>query len=239
MMIYTGAQALAEANTPFSLLGAFENTTVGISLVVGAVLSIIVLTCCLFNSKNLSLKDYWRSYGIGIKMMSGAITILFFAWMINSVVSDMKTGMYLSGLVVGSISPAFLPAILFVLASAMAFSTGTSWGTFAIMLPIGASMAMHSEPALIIPCLAAVMSGAVCGDHCSPVSDTTILSSTGARCNHMDHVTSQLPYAMLVALASVLGYIVVGFTQSSWFGFATTAVVMAVILLIFKSKGTE
>ena len=107
------------------------------------------------------------------------------------------------------------------------------------MLPIGASMAMHSEPALIIPCLAAVMSGAVCGDHCSPVSDTTILSSTGARCNHMDHVTSQLPYAMLVALASVLGYIVVGFTQSSWFGFATTAVVMAVILLIFKSKGTE
>lgn len=239
MMIHTGAQALAEANTPFSLLGAFENTTVGISLVVGAVLSIIVLTCCLFNSKNLSLKDYWRSYGIGIKMMSGAITILFFAWMINSVVSDMKTGMYLSGLVVGSISPAFLPAILFVLASAMAFSTGTSWGTFAIMLPIGASMAMHSEPALIIPCLAAVMSGAVCGDHCSPVSDTTILSSTGARCNHMDHVTSQLPYAMLVALASVLGYIVVGFTQSSWFGFATTAVVMAVILLIFKSKGTE
>lgn len=97
-------------------------------------------------------------------------------------------------------------------------------------------MAVHSDPALIIPCLSAVMAGAVCGDHCSPVSDTTILSSTGAQCNHMDHVISQLPYALLVATASIIGYLVVGFTQSAVLGFIATAVVMAILILLFKEK---
>lgn len=97
-------------------------------------------------------------------------------------------------------------------------------------------MAVHSDPTLIIPCLSAVMAGAVCGDHCSPVSDTTILSSTGAQCNHMDHVISQLPYALLVAAASIVGYLVVGFTQSALLGFVATAAVMAVLILIFKAK---
>lgn len=239
MMIYTGAEALAEAGTPFSILGAFENTTVGISLVTGGVLSIVVLSLLLFVGRNLGLKTYVDSYGLGVKMMSGAITILFFAWTINGIVSDMQTGKYLSSLVAGNISPAFLPAILFVLASAMAFSTGTSWGTFGIMLPIGAAMAMHSDPNLIIPCLSAVMAGAVCGDHCSPVSDTTILSSTGAHCNHMDHVTSQLPYALLVAAASIAGYLVVGFTESGLLGFITTAIVMFALIFVFKSKNTN
>lgn len=236
MMMKTGGDALAESNTPFSILGAFENTTVGISLVVGGISSLVILTLCLVANRSLSMTEYFKSYGLGVKMMSGAITILFFAWTINGIVSDMQTGKYLSSLVAGNIDPAFLPAILFVLASAMAFSTGTSWGTFGIMLPIGASMAMHSDPALIIPCLSAVMAGAVCGDHCSPVSDTTILSSTGAQCNHMDHVTSQLPYALLVAFASIIGYLVVGFTESGLFGFIATAVVMLALIFVLKSK---
>lgn len=239
MMIYTGAEALAEAQQSFTILGAFENTTVGISLVTGGVFSILVLTFCLLSNRNLDPKTYFESYGLGAKMMSGAITILFFAWTINGIVSDMQTGKYLSSLVAGNISPAFLPAILFALASAMAFSTGTSWGTFGIMLPIGAAMAMNSDPALIIPCLSAVMAGAVCGDHCSPVSDTTILSSTGAHCNHMDHVTSQLPYALLVAFASIMGYLVVGFTESGLLGFITTAIVMLILILVFKSRNVE
>lgn len=236
MMMKTGADALAESGLPFSVLGAFENTTVGISLVVGGLSGLIVATICIVASGNISLKNYFRAYGLGVKMMSGAITILFFAWTINGVVSDMQTGKYLSGLVAESIGAGFLPAILFVLAAFMAFSTGTSWGTFGIMLPIGAAMAMHSDPALIIPCLSAVMAGAVCGDHCSPVSDTTILSSTGAQCNHMDHVISQLPYSLLVATASIVGYLVVGFTQSALLGFAATAVVIAILILLFKAK---
>lgn len=239
MMLKTGGDALVESGNPFTILGAFENTTVGISLVTGGVASIIVLTLCLLTRSHISVGDYMKAYGSGVKMMSGAILILFFAWTINGVVSDMQTGKYLSSLVAGNISPAFLPAILFVLASAMAFSTGTSWGTFGIMLPIGAAMAMHSDPSLIIPCLSAVMAGAVCGDHCSPVSDTTILSSTGAQCNHMDHVLSQLPYALLVAAASVIGYLVVGFTESGLLGFITAGITMLVLIMLFKAKNVE
>ena len=239
MMLKTGGDALVESGNPFTILGAFENTTVGISLVTGGVASIIVLTLCLLMRRHISVSDYTKAYGAGVKMMSGAILILFFAWTINGVVSDMQTGKYLSSLVAGNISPAFLPAILFVLASAMAFSTGTSWGTFGIMLPIGAAMAMHSDPSLIIPCLSAVMAGAVCGDHCSPVSDTTILSSTGAQCNHMDHVLSQLPYALLVAVASVIGYLVVGFTESGLLGFITAGIIMLVLIMLFKAKNVE
>ena len=239
MMLKTGGDALVESGNPFTILGAFENTTVGISLVTGGVASIIVLTLCLLMRRHISVGDYMKAYGSGVKMMSGAILILFFAWTINGVVSDMQTGKYLSSLVAGNISPAFLPAILFVLASAMAFSTGTSWGTFGIMLPIGAAMAMHSDPSLIIPCLSAVMAGAVCGDHCSPVSDTTILSSTGAQCNHMDHVLSQLPYALLVAAASVIGYLVVGFTESGLLGFITAGIIMLVLIMLFKAKNVE
>lgn len=239
MMIKTGGDALTEAGNPFTLLGAFENTTVGISLVTGGVASIIVLTLCLLVRHHISVGDYIKAYGAGIKIMSGAILILFFAWTINGVVSDMQTGKYLSSLVAGNISPALLPTILFVLAAAMAFSTGTSWGTFGIMLPIGASMAVHSDPTLIIPCLSAVMAGAVCGDHCSPVSDTTILSSTGAQCNHMDHVLSQLPYALLVAVASVVGYLVVGFTESGLLGFITAGITMLVLIMLFKAKKAE
>ena len=239
MMLKTGGDALVESGNPFTILGAFENTTVGISLVTGGVASIIVLTLCLLMRRHISVSDYTKAYGAGVKMMSGAILILFFAWTINGVVSDMQTGKYLSSLVAGNISPAFLPAILFVLASAMAFSTGTSWGTFGIMLPIGAAMAMHSDPSLIIPCLSAVMAGAVCGDHCSPVSDTTILSSTGAQCNHMDHVLSQLPYALLVAAASVIGYLVVGFTESGLLGFITAGITMLVLIMLFKAKNVE
>ena len=125
--------------------------------------------------------------------MRGAITILILAWIISTVVSEMHTGEYLSTLVAGNIHAGFLPVILFMLAGVMAFATGTSWGTFGIMLPIAAAMAVKVEPSLIIPCMSAVMAGAVFGDHCSPISDTTILSSTGAHCNHIDHRYLAIP----------------------------------------------
>ncbi|AIK16347.1 Na+/H+ antiporter NhaC family protein [Glaesserella parasuis] len=236
MMMYTGDQALAESGKPFDVLGAFENTTVGISLVVGSLSALAVATLMIAIGRKVTMSDYWKSYGIGAKSMMGAITILFFAWTINGIVSDMQTGKYLSTLVAGNINPAFLPAILFTLGAAMAFSTGTSWGTFGIMLPIAAAMAANAEPALLLPCLSAVMAGAVCGDHCSPISDTTILSSTGAQCNHMDHVTSQLPYTLVVAVASAVGYLVIGFTTSAFLSFAVTAAVLVTLVILFKRK---
>lgn len=238
MMMYTGYQALAAEGKAFDILGAFENTTVGISLVVGGLSAIAVATLLIAASRQISITDYFKSYLIGTKAMSGAILILCFAWTINGIVGDMQTGKYLSTLVAGNINTAFLPAILFVLGTVMAFSTGTSWGTFGIMLPIAAAMAANAEPSLLLPCLSAVMAGAVCGDHCSPISDTTILSSTGAQCNHMDHVTSQLPYAMTVALASLIGYLVLGFSQSALLAFGVTGVILFVMLSLFKAKKT-
>lgn len=231
-MLYTGAQALET----FSVLGAFENTDVNTSLVFGGVLGVLAVLFCTLGTIPAALypKAFWQ----GMKSMFGAITILILAWLISTVVSEMRTGDFLSTLVADNIHSGFLPVILFALASVMAFATGTSWGTFGIMLPIAAAMAVKVEPALIIPCMSAVMAGAVCGDHCSPISDTTILSSTGAQCNHIDHVTSQLPYALTVAAATAAGYLALGFTRSALLGFGVTAVTLAVLILLVRSRKT-
>ena len=238
-MMYTGNEALAADGKPFSILGAFENTTVGVSLVTGGLSAVLVASLCIFADRLVNVPEYIKAWGVGIKSMSGAILILFFAWTINNVVSDVKTGAYLASLVSDTLPLALLPALLFILASVMAFSTGTSWGTFGIMLPIAAAIASHAMPGSVefmLPCLSAVMAGAVCGDHCSPVSDTTILSSTGAKCDHMDHVTSQLPYALTVAIATIAGYVVVGFTYSGLLGFITTGAVLTLLVFIFKKR---
>ncbi|UDW84682.1 Na+/H+ antiporter NhaC family protein [Pasteurella canis] len=234
MMMYTGNEALAQDGKPFDILGAFENTTVGVSLVVGGVSAVLISTICIVLDRQVSINEYGKAWIVGIKSMLGAVLILLFAWTINNVVGDMKTGVYLSSLVSDSLPIAVLPALLFVLTAVMAFSTGTSWGTFGIMLPIAAAIAANSAPELMLPCLSAVMAGAVCGDHCSPISDTTILSSTGAKCNHIDHVTTQFPYAMLIAISSIVGYLVLGFTQSGILGFVTTGGVLVVLGFIFK-----
>ncbi|AKD37687.1 Na+/H+ antiporter family [Pasteurella multocida subsp. multocida OH4807] len=234
MMMYTGYEALAADGKPFDVLGAFENTTVGISLVVGGISAVIISTLCIILGRQVNINEYTKAWGVGIKSMLGAVLILLFAWTINNVVGDVKTGVYLSSLVSDNLPVAILPALLFILTAVMAFSTGTSWGTFGIMLPIAAAIAANAAPELMLPCLSAVMAGAVCGDHCSPISDTTILSSTGAKCNHIDHVTTQLPYAILIALASFVGYLVLGFTQSGVLGFVATGGLLAVLVLIFK-----
>ncbi len=244
-MIITGAIELREGGKEFTLLGAFENTIVGISLVVGGSCSILVATFCIIRDKLVDFHSYWKSWWLGIQSMSGAILILIFAWTINNVVSDMKTGVYLSHLVSNSLPIAIIPALLFLLSAIMAFCTGTSWGTFGIMLPIGAAIAATASMELMIPCLSAVMAGAVCGDHCSPISDTTILSSTGARCDHMVHVITQLPYVITVAFASFIGYLTIGYAiivtksslgMASVFGFSTTAIVLLVALLLIKKR---
>ncbi|PSJ81154.1 Na+/H+ antiporter NhaC family protein [Neisseria iguanae] len=231
-MLYTGAQALDR----FSILGAFENIDVNTSLVFGGILGVLAVLACTVGT--IPAHVYPKAVWQGMKSMFGAICILILAWLISTVVSEMRTGEFLSTLIAGNIHPGFLPVILFVLSSVMAFATGTSWGTFGIMLPIAAAMAVKIDPSLIIPCLSAVMAGAVCGDHCSPISDTTILSSTGAQCNHIDHVTSQLPYALTVAAATASGYLVLGFTHSALLGFGLTAVVLAVLILVLRSKKT-
>ncbi|MGY3570092.1 tetracycline efflux Na+/H+ antiporter family transporter Tet(35) [Vibrio paucivorans] len=238
-MLYTGGQALAADGKEFALLGAFENTDVGMSLIYGSLLGLAVALFTVLK-QGIPMVEITRTLWIGAKSMFGAILILVFAWTIGSVIGDMKTGSYLSTLAQGNIDVHWLPVILFLLSGLMAFSTGTSWGTFGIMLPIAGDMAGATDVALMLPMLSAVLAGAVFGDHCSPISDTTILSSTGARCNHIDHVATQLPYALSVALVSCIGFIVLGMTTSIAMSFAAAAatfvLVCFVLSIMSKSK---
>ncbi|BCL69166.1 tetracycline efflux Na+/H+ antiporter family transporter Tet(35) [Vibrio nigripulchritudo] len=227
-MLYTGAQSLADSGKDFDLLGAFENTDVGTSLCYGGLIGLIVALITVLRQK-IEFVQITRTLWIGAGSMFGAILILFFAWTIGSVIGDLKTGTYLSSLVQGNINPHWLPVILFLLSGLMAFSTGTSWGTFGIMLPIAGDMAGATDLALMLPMLSAVLAGSVFGDHCSPISDTTILSSTGARCNHIDHVATQLPYAVSVAVVSCVGFIVLGMTSSVLFSFASASVAFVIV----------
>jgi len=239
-MIYTGGQALASDGIAFNVLGAFENTDVGTSLCYGGSIGLLFALFTVVRQK-LPASDIAKTLWIGARSMFGAILILFFAWTIGSVIGDMNTGAYLSSQVQGNINPHWLPVILFLLSGLMAFSTGTSWGTFGIMLPIAGDMAGATDLALMLPMLSAVLAGSVFGDHCSPISDTTILSSTGARCNHIDHVATQLPYAVSVALVSCVGFIVLGMTASVALSFAASSVafVIACVVLSILSKAKQ
>jgi tetracycline resistance efflux pump len=232
-MLYTGGQSLASDGIEFNLLGAFENTDVGMSLVYGGLVGLAVALFTVIK-QGLPFSDIANTLWIGAKSMFGAILILIFAWTIGSVIGDMKTGTYLSSLVQGNIDPQWLPVILFLLSGAMAFATGTSWGTFGIMLPIAGDMAGATDLALMLPMLSAVLAGSVFGDHCSPISDTTILSSTGARCNHIDHVATQLPYALSVALVSCVGFVALGITASVAFSFAASAVAFVCVCFVMS-----
>jgi len=233
-MMYTGAQSLSASELPFSVLGAFENTDVGASLVYGGLIGFLLTLTTTFKQK-LPLKEVGFALWVGAKSMFGAIIILFFAWSIGSVIGDMKTGAYLSSLVQGNIGLHWLPVILFILSGLMAFSTGTSWGTFGIMLPIAGDMAGASDLTLMLPMLSAVLAGSVFGDHCSPISDTTILSSTGARCKHIDHVATQLPYALSMAFVSIVGFITIGFTSSTIIALAASSLAFVAVIMAMKA----
>lgn len=233
-MIGTGAAALKEAGDAFSILGAFENTDVTSSLIYGGLIALVVTATRLISHK-FEASVWTKAVVEGIKSMLPAIYILVLAWVLVDVISSLETGKYLAGLVSSSsIDPGYLPMIMFVVAGAMAFATGTSWGTFGIMLPIAGDMAAAADVAMMLPMLASVLAGAVFGDHCSPISDTTILSSTGASCHHIDHVTTQLPYALSIAAIAIFGYFIMGVTDSAAVGFAAAALAFVLLVLGFR-----
>lgn len=234
-MVSSGASVLSSEGKTFSLIGAFEKTDVSASLFFGAILGLATTLLLAFRQK-LPLRDIAVGLFVGAKSMLPAIYILMFAWTISGVIGQLETGKFMASLASGNIPFALLPAVLFVLAGLTAFSTGTSWGTFGIMLPIAADMAMGSHQSMMLPMMAAVLSGSVFGDHCSPISDTTILSSTGASCHHIDHVTTQLPYALLVAFISLGGYLVMGYTESVVLGLLCCLVLFVAGLFWFRKR---
>lgn len=188
----------------WNILAILENTDTYLSLFLGA---IVAVSWASYRFHKQGYNDYVSAWKEGLKAMKDAVLILLCAWTLIEFVSAIGTGTYLSHLFTTiNLSPALLPVTLFVISALMSLATGTSWGTFGIMIPIGMQMAMNLEPSIIYICLGAVLSGSVFGDHCSPISDTTILSSAGAKCNHIDHVMTQLPFALFVASISAVGY---------------------------------
>ncbi|WP_041405810.1 Na+/H+ antiporter NhaC family protein [Shewanella denitrificans] len=238
-MVSSGANALQDANIEFSLLGAFEKTDVSSSLFFGA-LNGFAVTIILSLVQKIELGMIAKGLTLGARSMLPAIYILLFAWTIAGIIGELETGKYMASLATsGNIPFALLPSVLFILAGITAFSTGTSWGTFGIMLPIAADMAMGSDSTMMLPMLSAVLAGAVFGDHCSPISDTTILSSTGASCHHIDHVVTQLPYALIAAMISLVGYLVLGFSQSLLYSLAAASGLFVISVFILKVKANR
>jgi Na+/H+ antiporter NhaC len=197
-----------------SVYEAFGDTDAGMALSLGGLCTIIVTFFIYVPRRLVSFVDFFASITAGIKAMVPALIILTLAWTISGVCRDLlSTGDYVAGLVSSSNMPvALIPAIMFLVACGLSFATGTSWGTFGILIPITIAVCDQVAPYLSITSLAAVMGGSVFGDHCSPISDTTILSSTGAGCRHIDHVSTQIPYAITVASSCLIGYLIAGFS---------------------------
>lgn len=231
-MITTGIVATDGRAT---ILDAFANTDVNLSLAIGGISA--VLTSLIFHMVQGKPKaNTAKIFAEGIKTMLPAIYILVLAWMIGSIIGTLETGTYLANLVNNSsISVSYLPLIFFVIAAIMALSTGTSWGTFGIMLPIAAEVMSNTNIELLLPALAAVLAGSVFGDHCSPISDTTILSSTGAGANHIDHVLTQLPYAVIAAVVAILGYLLIGLTGQIVLSLAVALVFLIGIVFVYRT----
>lgn len=230
-MIITGFQATEGTVT---ILAIFENTDVAAALLYGGLIGLAAALIIAIIRK-ISVQDLGLGLWTGIKSMLPAIYILVFSWTIIDIIKELGTGKYLGNIVEQSnMNVMFLPLILFVVAGFMAFSTGTSWGTFGLMLPIAGDLAAATDISILLPVLAAVLAGAIFGDHCSPISDTTILSSTGAGSHLMDHVLTQLPYALIVAFITIIGYLVLGLSGSVVVGFVAALVTFAIVVLIMK-----
>jgi Na+/H+ antiporter NhaC len=217
---------------------AFGNTDSSLSLVLGSFGALVVAFFMMVSRRVLTLKQFMDGVLRGVQAMIPANMILTFAWTISGVTRDLlQAPEFISGIVQNdfALMGAILPAAVFIIAGFLSFSTGTAWGTFGILIPIMVMVAQAIAPdshELLIITLSATLAGSVFGDHCSPISDTTVLSSAGSGCVHIDHVYTQLPYAILVAVCTFFGYIVAGLTKSLALSLGTS-VVMLLATVIF------
>ena len=202
-----------------SIMAAFGNCSASDALVLGGFGALIVAFLLFIPRRLVSFHDFMSGIEMGVKNMVPAYLILILAWTISGVCRDLlMTGEFVKNVVQSSSIPAaVIPALIFAVAAFLSFSMGTAWGTFGILIPIIIPVCSAIAPELMIVSLSATLAGSVFGDHCSPISDTTILSSTGAGCQHIEHVSTQLPYACVVAVCCFIGYLVSGFTGGSVF----------------------
>ena len=222
-MIYSGGFFDAANENYMDFVDAFAASNASVGLVIGSLASFILTVILFVSKKTLPFNDAMSSLIKGFEAMVPAILILTLAWTLKSMTDSLGAAEYVSGVVASSAAglQQLLPAIIFIVAAFLAFATGTSWGTFGILIPICIAIFPEADPLRIIS-ISACMAGAVCGDHVSPISDTTIMASAGAECKHVHHVSSQLPYALTVAIVSCLTFVVAGFTHS--LGMVTSAI---------------
>ncbi len=235
-MLYTG-----DFFSGTDFVTAFSNSDASLGLTFGSFFG-LVITIILYQIRRvLSFSDCMACIPEGFKAMVPAILILTFAWTLKAMTDSLGADVYVAGLVESSAGGLinFLPAIIFVVGCFLAFATGTSWGTFGILIPIVVAVFENSNPQLMIISISACMAGAVCGDHCSPISDTTIMASAGAQCEHVNHVTTQLPYAITAAVVSFVTYIVAGFVQTAWIALPVGIVLMLGVIFVMKSMGNQ
>lgn len=230
-MIYTGG-FFEEAG----FVEAFSNSDASLGLTLGSFFGLIITILLYQIRRVLSFKECMDCIPEGFRAMVPAILILTFAWTLKAMTDSLGADLYVAGLVESSAGAFmnFLPAIIFVVGCFLAFATGTSWGTFGILIPIVVAVFQNGDPQMMIMSISACMAGAVCGDHCSPISDTTIMASAGAQCEHVNHVTTQLPYAVLAAVVSFATYIVAGFVKSAWIALPVGIALMAALLFALR-----
>lgn len=243
-MIYTGGFFSGAG-----FIDAFADCDAAYGLSIGSIAALILIVIYYMCRRVLSFNDCMKAVPEGFKQMVPAILILTFAWALKSMTGLLEAGAYVSSLVESATAvQILLPAILFVVAVGLAFATGTSWGTFGILIPIVTGV-FEKElagvsstgviPSMVVICISACLAGAVCGDHCSPISDTTIMASTGAQCNHVNHVSTQLPYALTVAGISLVCYLLAGFVQNVFAILGTGIVLLTALMLILHFVNTK
>lgn len=238
-MIYTGGFF---SGTDF--VTAFANCDAAYGLSLGSISALIVIIAYYMFRRVLKFNECMDSIAAGFKQMVPAILILTFAWTLKTMTNHLEAGAFVSGVVQSATAlSVLLPVILFVVAIGLAFATGTSWGTFGILIPIvtsvfEAELANVSQtgeiPSMVIICISACLAGAVCGDHCSPISDTTIMASTGAQCDHVNHVSTQIPYALTVAAVCVVGYLLSGFVHNVFIVLGFSLALMLAVLFAIR-----
>lgn len=219
---------------------AFGNSNVNMSLVVAAIFSLIVAFVLYIPRKLIKFKDFMDGLIEGMKTMITPIVILILAWTIGGITSEkyLNTGSFIASVLTTYTIPMWIfPSIIFIVASFLSFSTGTAWGTFGILIPIIVPILVHTNTLSYLNIvLASIFSGSVFGDHCSPISDTTILSSAGANCNHLIHVSTQLPYAIICGISTIVGFLIAGIIGIDLIAFPIGVVVLLILIFILKKK---
>lgn len=232
-MIYTGGFF-----DGVDFVTAFSNSDASVGLVLGSFFGLVLTIGLYCVRKVLTFKECMECIPEGFKAMVPAIMILTFAWTLKAMTDSLGAAMFVA-MGVNQFAEGlmnFLPAIIFLIGCFLAFATGTSWGTFGILIPIVVAIFAETNETLMIISISACMAGAVCGDHCSPISDTTIMASAGAQCDHVTHVSTQLPYVITAALVSFVTYIIAGFVQSAWIALPVGIGLMIVTLMVIKKK---